>query len=75
MRLATIIGTRDGVNWESLAAGPSNEVLPAFRSGSLSSGFSKVIYLDTGGNQKRRKGTASGPKPKRAAKKGKKAPA
>lgn len=55
MTIATIIGTRDGTNWESLAAGPANEVLPAYRSGAFE-GFQRVQYLSTVGENRRKKG-------------------
>lgn len=69
MNVASLIGTRDGVNWESLSAGPASQVLGDFR-GQAFAGFSKVVYLDSRGTRKRRKGSPDAAKP--AAKRGKK---
>mgnify|MGYP003647648390 FL=1 len=66
MTIATIIGTRDGTNWESLAAGPANEVLPIYRSGAFE-GFQRVQYLSTVGESRRKKGAPEAP-PKAKAK-------
>ena len=54
-RAATVIGLKGG-KWQPISAGPANEIREEFKHGAYK-GFSRVVYLDTSGGTKRKKGS------------------
>jgi hypothetical protein len=52
--VGSLIGLK-GNKWQPIAAGPANEIRDEFKHGDFK-GFARVVYLDTGGGTKRKKG-------------------
>lgn len=63
---ATLIGKK-GDTWSSVAVGSASEMRAKFKSGKFP-GFDRVVYLDTSGTSRRKKGSAAAVKPKAKAK-------
>jgi len=61
-RTATIIGSKSG-KWQSISVGSPADLRPEFKHGDFA-GFDKVIYLDTSGGSRRKKGKKAAPKKK-----------
>ena len=63
---ATILGLK-GDTWTSLGVGSGSEMRAAFKQGKFP-GFDRVVYLDTSGVSRRKKGSAAAVKAKPKAK-------
>ena len=61
-RHATLIG-RKGDQWESISVGSAAEMRLEFKKGKFP-GFDRVVYLDTSGTSRRKKGSAEAVKAK-----------
>jgi len=62
-RIATILGSKGG-KWSSISVGSPVDLRPEWEHGSFK-GFDRVVYLDTSGGSKRKKGQpAAAPKAK-----------
>ena len=61
-RQATIIGAKKG-KWSSISVGSPAELRPEFKYGDFL-GYDSVVYLDTSGGTRRKKGKKAAPKSK-----------
>ena len=62
-KVATISALKGG-KWQPISAGPANEIRAEYKHGDFK-GFDRVLYLDTSGDTKRKKGQpAAAPKAK-----------
>jgi len=58
-RVATIIGAKGG-KWASISVGPANEQRQEYKSGKFA-GFDRIIYLDSSGGTRRKRGQKKPP--------------
>lgn len=58
-RVATIIGAKGG-KWSSISVGPATEQREEYKRGKFA-GFDKILYLDSSGGTRRKRGQKKAP--------------